>query len=267
MPNEIIEFAKQHPVGTAVGVFIVGVGLVLYYHSNSSSPASTTQPTGYDPQTDPAVIAANAGLTESQNQLAAYTTNSNNQLAANGQNTAAAVQIATLQTQQSTNHDQIAADSATTIAALQEKLGELTSTLSATVSEANINAQVTNNTNNNLAATTINQQNTNEVLALTQSNNSALESIIKFLNPPPPPPPPPALYTSGYTGTPSNPGVFASTVENDYQKVLGRTSYNDPNAQYWVNQLSTGNLTAAQLLSDVQNSPEAMLLHTPGVIQ
>lgn len=148
------EWMKEHPYATAGIIFGVGLVFVLLFFRGSGA----TQATG--PSDYQAYQAAAASEAASGNQLAAYqqqTQAAANQtaagVAANANDNATALAIATLTAQTSSTHDQIAADSAAELQTIQGQTTLGVSTLAAQVATTQSN----NSTLQNLFDTLVSQ--------------------------------------------------------------------------------------------------------------
>lgn len=171
--EKVKTFVSDHPYGTAIGVFVVGVLVILLFRR---APAVQDSQGGFNyaalADAQAAEVAANNQLQaiQVQAQQAAFQTQAAENVAV--QEIAAQVAIETLRSQTTGNANAIAGQTAQRIAELQAGALETQSTLQASIENARTNAQIKLAEIQATQFTTINAQNTatqqNIVNTLTQ---------------------------------------------------------------------------------------------------
>jgi hypothetical protein len=181
MWSKIEAWAKAHPMALGITIFVVGAILIYLFTRGSSAPATT----GTGRPSD-AYYQAQAAIAASGNQLQAA------QLASQAQSNYVGAQLQAAQDQigGQVALAQIAAGQNTSIATLQADIAktgigatqestDLASSLTASVQNAGINAQVAINAANNAAATTNTTTAANEQVAIAGTNAQLQESSIQ----------------------------------------------------------------------------------------
>ena len=133
------ETVKKHPYLTAVGVFVVGVILVVILFSGDSDGAQAPTYVGTNNDSQ---VAANTQLSMAQLASQAQMTGMQIEAGVRNNETAAALELGKLQAQLGYNSNQLSADVAKSQIAAQADTQKLVSTLSAQVAQSQINASL-----------------------------------------------------------------------------------------------------------------------------
>lgn len=174
--DKIKQFVEDHPIATAVGVFVIGVIIIYSFSGGSSTTAANTS---YNPgaadqayyNAEAAAMQAGDQLQGQQLQLQAHANDTQASLAAVTVNDQTQAQIAQIQANAQTGDMTLQAQTAQLYNAEQAQTQQLISTLTAGVQTAQFNdelqsnlagiqAQVQMNANNNATTAALQQMNT-----------------------------------------------------------------------------------------------------------
>lgn len=168
---EIKKIVTDHPYLSALGVFVLGIVLVVIFMSDDEAPSEGGV---VATMADPNQVAANTQLAMAQLESQAQINAINAQAGVSNQQTAAGIQIAQIQAQSQYNANTLAADVAKSQIAAQADTQKLVSTLSAQVAQGQTQAA--------LMATSINADVQKAIAQMTADTQTKLASTITNQN-------------------------------------------------------------------------------------
>ena len=177
--EKVKTFVSDHPYGTALGVFAVGLLFLLIFRKK---PAPVQDSGGFNyaqlADAQAAEVAANNQLAAIQVQAQQNALQVRAQENVASQEIAANVAIETLRSQTAGNANLIAGETAQRIAELQANVANTQSSLQASIANAQTQAQIRAAEIQAAQYTTLNAQNTSTYAQVTANNNQTLENVV-----------------------------------------------------------------------------------------